>query len=201
MYSPDSMSKKEKEEVRKEIIQVARGLFSRYGFRKTTMEDIAHATHKGKSSLYYYFPNKEEVFHAVIMHEAAILRKALQEHTEHIHDAAQKLKAHIRIRMKTMKTLVGHYNEAKHEHDSHYSFIENLRETFDRDEAEAIREILDEGIRQGQFQLIDTSLAAKALVTALKGLEYPLVWQGEHDDLEKRLEKMTKILFFGLLKR
>ena len=195
------MSKKEKEAVRKEIIQVARGLFSRYGFRKTTMEDIAHATHKGKSSLYYYFPNKEEVFQAVIVHEAAVLRKVLREHTEHIHDAAQKLKDHIRIRMKTMKTLVSYYNEAKHEHDSHYSFIENLRDKFDRDEMEAIREILDEGIRQGQFQPLDTSLAAKALVTALKGLEYPLVWQGEQDDLEKRLEKMTKILFFGLLKR
>ncbi len=195
------MSKQDKEEVRKEIIQVARGLFSRYGFRKTTMEDIAHATHKGKSSLYYYFPNKEEVFQAVILHEAAILRKVMREHTEQIHDAAQKLKEHIRIRMKTMKTLVSYYNEAQHEHDSHYSFIENLRDTFDRDEVEAIRKILDEGIRQGQFQPLDTSLAAKALVTALKGLEYPLVWQGEHDDLETRLEKMTKILFFGLLKR
>ena len=195
------MSKQEKKEIREDIIRAARKLFSRYGFRKTTMEDIAQATHKGKSSLYYYFPNKEKVFQAVIESEAAILRRALLDNTKDLQDAADKLKEHIRIRMKTMKTLVGYYHEARHEHDIHYSFIEKLRETFDRDEVKAIRNILDEGISQGQFQPLDTHLAARALVTALKGLEYPLVWQEDKDDLENRVQKMTKLLFYGLLKR
>ncbi len=199
--NPRIMSKQGKEEIREDIIREARQLFSKYGFRKTTMEDIAQATHKGKSSLYYYFPNKEEVFQAVIESEAAILRKALTDNTRGIQDAPKKLKEHIRIRMKTMKNLVGYYHEASHEHDIHYSFIEKLRETFDRDEVQTIREILDEGVSQGQFQPLDTSLAARALVTALKGLEYPLVWQNDKDDLENRIQKMTKLLFYGLLKR
>ena len=49
-------------EQREAIISAATGLFSRFGLEKTTMEDIAKAARKGKSTLYYYFKNKEAVF-------------------------------------------------------------------------------------------------------------------------------------------
>ena len=39
-----------KAEVRAQIVDVARKIFTRYGFRKTTMEEIAAASRKGKSS-------------------------------------------------------------------------------------------------------------------------------------------------------
>ncbi|MFW6389223.1 MAG: TetR/AcrR family transcriptional regulator, partial [Marinilabiliaceae bacterium] len=52
--------------VRIAILKSARELFAKFGYRKTTMEDIAQALRKGKSSLYYYFKNKEEIFQAVI---------------------------------------------------------------------------------------------------------------------------------------
>ncbi len=190
-----------KETVKQEIIEAARQLFSRYGFRKTTMEDIARVTHKGKSSLYYYFKNKEEVFRAVIIYEASILRKALKDATTGISDQAEKLEKYMKVRMHTMKELINYYDAVEHEHDSHYSFIDQLRDQFDQDEAQAIRRILDEGVEQDKFQPLDTELAANTLVIAMKGLEYPLVWKGSAQDLDKRIRKIMKILFYGLLKR
>ena len=44
-----------KEEYRKKIIITAGQIFSRYGFRKTTMDEIAKALKMGKSSIYYYY--------------------------------------------------------------------------------------------------------------------------------------------------
>ena len=55
-----------KKEVRTHIVGVARKIFTRYGFRKSTMEQIAAAIHKGKSSIYYYFHSMEEIFRAVV---------------------------------------------------------------------------------------------------------------------------------------
>ncbi len=49
-----------KEEFRKKIIKTSGQIFSRYGFRKTTMEEISKALKMGKSSVYYYFKSKEE---------------------------------------------------------------------------------------------------------------------------------------------
>ena len=48
-------------EQKERILSAAKNLFSRFGLEKTTMEDIAKAAGKGKSSLYYYFKSKEEV--------------------------------------------------------------------------------------------------------------------------------------------
>jgi AcrR family transcriptional regulator len=44
-----------KEEYRKRIIVTSGEIFSRYGFKKTSMEEIAEALKMGKSSIYYYF--------------------------------------------------------------------------------------------------------------------------------------------------
>ena len=40
---------------RESILKIAQEIFSKYGYRKTTLDDIANAVRKGKSSLYYYF--------------------------------------------------------------------------------------------------------------------------------------------------
>lgn len=48
------------------IIEAAQKLFQQFGLAKTTMEDIAKAIGKGKSSLYYYYATKEEIFQAVV---------------------------------------------------------------------------------------------------------------------------------------
>jgi AcrR family transcriptional regulator len=58
---------------RENILKIARDIFSKYGFKKTTLDDIANAVRKGKSSLYYYFESKEDLFQAVIMKEVDIL--------------------------------------------------------------------------------------------------------------------------------
>ncbi len=43
------------------IITAARGIFAQYGFRKTTMDEIARAAHLAKSSIYHYFRSWESV--------------------------------------------------------------------------------------------------------------------------------------------
>jgi AcrR family transcriptional regulator len=67
----------DKEKYRKEIIISAGRIFSHYGFKKTTMEEIARALKIGKSSVYYYFKSKEDIFEAVVLYEANILRNEL----------------------------------------------------------------------------------------------------------------------------
>ena len=44
------------------ILSTATELFSKSGYVKTSLEDIASAVGMGKASLYYYFPSKEELF-------------------------------------------------------------------------------------------------------------------------------------------
>lgn len=68
---------KKDEAVKSEILERAEVLFQQYGLKKTTMDDIAEACKKAKSTLYHYFRSKEEVFDGVIRLELIKLRKAV----------------------------------------------------------------------------------------------------------------------------
>jgi AcrR family transcriptional regulator len=51
------------------LFEAAADLFARYGFRKTSVEDITVAAGVSKGSLYLEFRNKDELFEALVRHE------------------------------------------------------------------------------------------------------------------------------------
>ena len=50
-----------KEEIRDGILDATEHLLARYGYRKMTVEDIAHEVGVGKGTIYLHFASKEEV--------------------------------------------------------------------------------------------------------------------------------------------
>ena len=59
---------------REAILLAANTLFRRYGYRRTSMEDIAKEAGMSRPSLYSYFKNKDEVFRSLSerIHERAL---------------------------------------------------------------------------------------------------------------------------------
>jgi AcrR family transcriptional regulator len=55
-----------REIVREKIIQAAQTVFEAFGPEKTTLEDLGRAAGMNKTSLYYYFENKEELYAELI---------------------------------------------------------------------------------------------------------------------------------------
>ena len=191
----------DKDEVKETIVNVARHIFSRFGFRKTTMDEIALATRKGKSSIYYYFESKEEIFQAVVEKEAGLLKAELHETISQIEDPREKLKAYILIRMRGLSKLANFYDALKNEYLSHLEFINVIRKKYDDDEIAAIENILKKGIENSEFMIDSPHLASVAIVTAMKGLEIPIFVEVSETDVEKRIDNLVNILFYGLVKR
>lgn len=191
-----------KEEVRAHIVGVACKIFTRYGFRKTTMEEIASATRKGKSSIYYYFKSKEEIFRAVVEKEAEELKMQLDETIRQDDTPIDKLKTYILFRLHHVRTLKNFYAALNDEYLSHMDFILEIRKLFDREEQKVVKEILEEGMHQGIFQVVSSEIGAIAIATMMKGLELPLLLSDEHKtDREKLLDDLIRVLFYGILKR
>lgn len=191
----------DKDEVKETIIGVARQIFTRFGFRKTTMDEIALASRKGKSSIYYYFSSKEDIFKAVVEREAGILKQELTNAFSVADTPELKLKAHVKVRMHSMEKLANFYSAMKDEYLSHLEFIDKIRKKYDQEEIAMMENILKEGVEGGFFEIHDTRLASIAIVTALKGLEIPLFWGAEEKDVEKRLDHLIYILFNGIARK
>lgn len=62
------------------LFESSAGLFARYGFQKTSINDITRAAGVSKGSMYLEFPSKEALFQALIRHEfRAYLAEAAEQ--------------------------------------------------------------------------------------------------------------------------
>jgi len=52
--------------IHQEILEAAIRLYRRFGPTKVTMDNVATATGRSRSSLYYYFKDRDEIFQAVL---------------------------------------------------------------------------------------------------------------------------------------
>ena len=53
------------------VLDAAVGVFARYGFRKTSMDEVAQAAGVSRQGLYLQFANKEELFRKALKHSLA----------------------------------------------------------------------------------------------------------------------------------
>jgi AcrR family transcriptional regulator len=68
---------------RRQLLDAALGVFLEFGFRKTSMDEVARAASVSRQGLYLHFAKKEELFRAVVQHALeAALRAAEQRLTD-----------------------------------------------------------------------------------------------------------------------
>jgi len=191
----------DKEECKKTIIDKAGQIFSRYGFKKTTMDEIAKALKMGKSSIYYYYESKEDIFEAVVLNEANILRSELTTAIKSVESPIDKMRDYVFVRMKSFEKLSNYYNAIFDKNLNYFDFIEGVREKYDREELAILRLIIYDGARKKVFNVVNSEYTAMVVQTTLKGLEVPLFWKKKEENIEERLNAILDVLFNGILKK
>lgn len=183
------------------IIDISRNLFSKYGFLKTTVDEIAKSARMGKASIYYYFKNKEDIFREVIKKESDILSSKIREAINKEDTPQEKMKAFVITRMKYLNELANIYSVLKDEYLIHYAFIEKERENNFREEIKIVKSLLREGMEKNTFTVRDVDLTSFAIISALKGLEYSWSIKISMPEIEKNIDKLLEILFNGIVKK
>ena len=189
-----------KDEVREQLVQSARLVFARYGFKKTALDDIAREARKGKSTIYYYFKSKDDIFKAVIDAEAEIRSKSIEDQISAIEDPQQKLKTYIYVRMLSLKNVGNYYEAIKNDLLDNLYFVNSLRTNHFDAEVNVVKNLLLEGVDKGIYTIQNPELTAKTVVTLLQGFEVPLIQKNLSDEeLQKSVDEMLNILFFGIV--
>ncbi len=192
-------SKMTRSKVQLQIIEAAGVTFSRYGFKKTTMDDIAYAAGKGKSSLYYYFKNKEDVFEAVAEHEAEILKAEIDRELSKQDKAVDKLRKYISLRMKRFAARGNLYTALNDNFLATFAFIEKIRNNYRDYEINIIADILTDGIESNEFKPADVSFAGEAILACMIGFEVPLLTKIETlAEADIKINKVIDMFFFGI---
>lgn len=191
-----------KSEIRTEIVGIARKVFSRNGYRKTTMEQIAKAAKMGKSSIYYYYKSKEEIFEAVVVREAQELKKRLEKVVNTDKEPMDRLKDYFMFRLSHLKTVSNFYAVLNEDFPDQLKFVQRIRKKFDEEEYRMVYDILKKGIDDGDFVINSPDIGTIAFTTMLKGLELPLFLNKyTRAEKERLLDDLIQVVFYGLIKR
>jgi TetR/AcrR family transcriptional repressor of mexJK operon len=148
----------DQQDIKKEkILEAAYQQFLHYGYSKTTMNEIAGALSMSKALLYYYFPDKSQLYIAVTRKLAADYLKILEDKITKLTDLKEAFVFQI---------------------DTHHNFILNNYNFFDfirlneQNMPDTIWEIVDE-IRQAEMDLLGNAIIAEAARGKIQPVDNP----------------------------
>ena len=189
--------------IREEIMEHAQILFRQFGLKKTTMEDIAKSMGKGKSTLYYYFCSKEEIFDAVILKEMGEVFADVSIAVTKACTAEEKLKAFTLTKIKSVQKKANLYKIVSGEMQDSIRCIKTLSSEYHLREIKLVKSILQFGVANGEFtELIikELDVLPAVMVSSLHGIERDLFIDGKYGKLEKRMGAIMGIMMNGLKK-
>jgi AcrR family transcriptional regulator len=182
------------------IINVASKLFGRYGFYKTSMDEIAKIARKAKGSLYYHFESKEELFKEVVSKEFEILKTELDK-IVHLDDvnAPELIKLYLNSRMELLSKSYNFHETLKADLNEHFEFLDEIRSDLATWEKEKLRFIINKGISEGT---IDSSLnfdvAIDVFILILKSAEIQFFVQNKYEAFAPHFDELLGIIIKGL---
>ena len=186
----------------KEIVDTARALFKKSGFKKTTMGDIARSLGKAKSSLYYYYPSKEDIFEAVLYAEMDELLEEIHFALGKAKSSKEKLTAYCRCRLEKLSQLCNLSDALKSEIAELHCVMAEMKSRFDTTHVELVKEILAEGVNNGEFKPVNEDnieLIAYLMISSFRGLAVPLmVGQNRSPRLDLQIDSIVDIMVEGI---
>lgn len=188
-------------EVKERIIESATKYFSKYGFHKTTMDEIAKNIHKAKGVLYYYFKSKEELFNEVLKKELGTLKEALLEIVHSNNNALTKLTDYIFTRFKLLNKAVNYHETLKADFFEKYHFVKDVREDFEKFEQVQLTAIIEKGKEEGYLDVKDVGPAVDVFMMIMQSVEIPFFLQEKYDLYENTLHDLINMIANSLKAR
>lgn len=189
-----------------QIIQTAQKRFGIFGLEKTSMREIANDLNLSKASLYYYFPDKETLYRAVIEKEQHEFLTEVSDNLLSIRQPEKILLEYASIRLIYFRKLL---NLSRLRYEAYADLRPAFRtslESFRGREEEIIIKILEKGVSSGIFAKMNSAKTASLFLDLLKGLRMSVVTDKttliiENEEFEKLLEKtldFTHIFIKGI---
>ena len=188
------------------ILKAAQKRLGLFGFEKTTMQEIAADIAMSKASLYYYFPDKESLFKAVIENEQEEYYFLLEQRIARLTEADNMIMELVELRHTIFRKFL---NLSKFRLSDNHKMKPLLKDLYNRmreKETEILTTIFNKGKESGIFQFDDAAglallfsdLLQGIRVMEMKRMSHLELSDEENDNLIKMLRQATSLFINGL---
>lgn len=137
---------------RQQILDAASECLARFGYDKTTMDDIARRVGLNKTSLYYYYRSKEAIFVDVIVQEAKTFLGALQAKATQSHGCKNQILTYLAERFRYYQHVVNLHHLSLDTLRSIQPSFKALYQTVLDQEINFIAKLLKDGMHRGEIK-------------------------------------------------
>jgi AcrR family transcriptional regulator len=188
------------------ILKAAQKRLGLYGYEKTTMQEIASDIGMSKASLYYYYPDKESLFKAVIENEHKEFFLQIEQRISELTDADLMIMELIELRHSLFRKFLNLSKFRLADDHKMKPLLNTLYNRLREIETDILTTIFKKGRDSGIFQFGDASELANLFSDLLQGLRIMEMkrmsrlemTEAENDHLIKVLQDTTAIFINGL---
>jgi AcrR family transcriptional regulator len=180
---------------RREIFDAAMHLFVEKGFNETSMREIGEAAGVGKSTLYDYFPSKDEILISFVVEEVRQMTAWAEEIIAQELSAAEKLRRILRKHLEYMAANKLLFLKLTYE-TQRLSFESQQRIQMHRHAyQDMLCDLVREGIRNGEVRPVNPLMAIRGMFSLLTSAVYTSRPTGSPEEM---LMEAFDIIFKGL---
>lgn len=181
-------------ESKKRIIDAAMGVFSRHGYAKANIREIAKTAGISVGGVYLYFKNKEELYKSLVNDRMIDFGSKIEMVAEQTKSATVVLSNFLRLyienALKHKEFILLHIREHG------FTFGMDEKRQFFRKQRRLIEKIILSGIRTGEFRRCNAKEMAKIIMGSLRGI---LLSMALNDDVIVTPKGLNEFVLNGLL--
>lgn len=165
---------------RQEIMEAAAKSFSLFGYKATTMDQVAKIANVGKGTIYTFFSNKEELFNAIVLKMIEEMKAASDAVA--VEGAPFEQNAHARL-IQMLKFRKTHQLYAKlidEEKELHTPAVIEVLADIEGEIVSYIKAKIERSIKKGELKPCDSELVAYLLFKSYMALVVD--WGKTHDE-------------------
>ena len=183
-----------------EILEAARKIFAKKGFRGVTVDQIAEEAGLAKGTLYQYYSSKQEIYLAALRHGVAELMEQTQQKVEAARGIRLKLEAFIRTRLNYMeenRDFFGVYH-AEFGNITHLASMNKEFRVLYQRQLQFLESVLQDARRSGEIRSVSIKTAATMIYEGTRGLMLRRMLGWSNTTVEQDIESLVSILWKGI---
>jgi len=191
------MREEKRRERHERLVVAAMKLFSRFGYRKTSLDDVASEAGISKATFYHYFTGKDELIGEVFgryYHEYA---DRLRRELAVVKGPAEKLRRYGQVVHGYHRSVAERSALSVQERLDQFPMVHKHLALFAEIEKETISAVLEYGIAEGSFRKMDVPAVTLLLLHVFKGV----IAEGmrAQDGREDLVDRFLDVVLEGLM--
>ncbi len=188
---------------REGILRAASVMFQKYGFAKTTLDDIAQECGMKNTALYYYFKSKNDIINEMFNCEMKKIQDKIRNAVVKQDTIRNKIYAFVLEELISFKNKKRYFDLILKENLSieQRQLAFRQKNKFDKFEKKLLTEIISEGIERNVFVNRSIDSVIYMISGTTWGINYFVLHGNREMELNKIVDDVVNIMFSGLEKR